>query len=211
MRILFVCPTYPLPLDTGSRVRWSNLAKQLSSMGHTVNVLCFATTEEERFGKECESFFSTIRIIRTGAGKTVPPMADILARAVKVSFHRLCGLPQFMAYATHPEFKRELSRLAPDYNIIFIEMFFMATNLDSTLLQENPDKFVLVEHDISFIPFRRHFEVARHSGNLLRQLRAYWQYQGIRSAELNTLSRFKVIAVMSWFDAKILTKLTPST
>ena len=209
MRILFVCPTYPLPLNTGSRVRWANLAKQLFSMGHTVDVLCFATTEEEKCGKESESFFSTIQIIRTGAEKLAPPMADKLARAVKVGFRRLCGLPQFMAYTAHPEFKRELSRLTPDYDTIFIEFFFMATNLDSTLLQENQAKFILVEIDISFIPFRRHFEVAKQSGDLLTQLRSWWQYQGVRSSELDTLSRFKVIVAMSSLDAEILTNLTP--
>lgn len=209
MRLLFVCPTYPLPLDTGSRVRWTNLARQLTLLGHSVDVLCFATAEEEDAGRAGDAPFARIEVVRTGPDRPAASLPDTLSRAVAVGLARLRGLPRFMAYAAHPELKRRLTALAPGYDTVFIEMFFMAANLDNALLRSRPEKFVLVEHDISYIPFRRHHEVARRSAGAAARLRAWWHYRGIRSAELRTLSRFRRIVAMSAVDAALLADLAP--
>ena len=209
MRLLFVCPTYPLPLDTGSRVRWINLARKLTLLGHTVDVLCFATAEEETSTKTENSPFFRIESIRTGPDKPVMSLRDKLIRSAKVLPARLHGLPKFMAYAAHPEFKRRLTELTPEYDTIFIEMFFLATNLPPALLHSQLNKFVLVEHDISFIPFRRHYEVIRHSAGLGARLCAWWHYRGIRATEIKVLSQFRQIVAMSIVDAALLTDLAP--
>ena len=41
MRILFLAPRYPLPADTGGKIRTWNLLKQ-ASQSATVDLLCFS-------------------------------------------------------------------------------------------------------------------------------------------------------------------------
>ncbi len=89
-------------------------------------------------------------------------------------------------------------------------MFFMAANLERKLLKSNPDKFVLVEHDISFIPFLRQYEVIRQSSDPFARLRAWWSYNGVYMVERAVLSQFRRIVAMSAIDAALLAKLTPN-
>ena len=86
----------------------------------------------------------------------------------------------------------------------------MAANLSREAKRDHSEKVILVEHDIAYVPYLRHYRVAHESGHLPRILKAWWHYRGIRIAELSTLKRFKRIVAMSPLDAATLSGLAPN-
>ncbi|PIE70105.1 MAG: hypothetical protein CSA22_09465 [Deltaproteobacteria bacterium] len=201
MRILIITPVFPLPLDTGTRVRLYNLAREFKALGHCIGLLSFADGSSLPHLKEMQKICEHIEIISIGdARQGKRTFKEIVHRLFLVAGAIIKGMPPRFAQVKHPGMMSKASRLVPEYDLVFIEFFFMAQNIHKTLIQRFAEKFVLVEHDISFIPARRQW---KHASGLLRMI-AWVSYQGIKYSEMRVLRRFRTVAAMSIADQNYL-------
>jgi polysaccharide biosynthesis protein PslH len=133
------------------------------------------------------------------------PAGQILRRVLGVLALCLNGLPLRVAMLYHPRIHDAIAELVPRYDCCFVEFFFMAQNLPRGCFRSFREKLVLVEHDISFIPQMRRYQVARG----WRRLVLWFDYIRYRRAEIATLQRFLHVMVMSELDREIVHRVAP--
>nr|WP_272881471.1 glycosyltransferase family 4 protein [Fundidesulfovibrio soli] len=195
-----------MPPTTGTRVRLAGLIRALKANGNEIGFVGNVTAGEREHITECRSWFSDLELRTVGAtGAQAAPLGDKLARLARVAAMCLTGTPLFAALVRHPFHERAVRKLAPGYDALLVEFFFMALNAPEDVLEALGPRAALVEHDISFVPKRRAFQVAPWPGKLLLWLR----YRLWKLEETRQLRRFRTVVAMSGHDAGELRALAP--
>ena len=205
MRVLFVSPAPPRPLTTGTRVRLNHLMKGLSRRGHELGLVALAYQGDVEAMKDCDISFRDLcllRIRRKGEGR--PSLRQMgMRRLWRVLRLLLGGIPPRLALTYRPDVEAEILRRVPDYDVVFVEVSFMALNLHPSLWKREPNPLILVEHDISFIPLKRRAAVLKGRARLGATL-TWW---GWRRLELHFLRRFPRVVLMSRHDRALLAEV----
>ncbi|MDR0361579.1 MAG: glycosyltransferase family 4 protein [Planctomycetota bacterium] len=206
MRILFVYPVFPWPLDSGSRVRVYNLVKQLVRQGHEVGLVCFHEGSDDPGddSREFRALLSDLRIVPIGVPHGAWWKAKRLVRILPLLAH---GVPPIAAFARHPGIGDAIEELAGDYDAVLIGFYFMGFNVTDSLMAKAGRKFSLVEDDLSFVPLARKAAVSRWPEKALRLCQA----EGGKTAEIAMIRRFPRVFVMSELDAATARELAPGT
>lgn len=205
MRILFVSSVYPLPIENGARVRLYYLVKHLKRLGHDVGLVCFAVAGDQIEGPEAEEFrswLSDLRIIQVGVPHR---LGWRIRRLCHILPWFMAGLPAMAAFSVHPDIQSALEELADSYDAVVPELYFMALNIPPGKLRRFPDKYVLSELDISYIPLRRRAAVSPWPG----KIRDAIHYYGSKVVESRVMKRFARILAMSGTDAEIIREIAP--
>ncbi len=205
MRFLILSPVFPLPVNTGTKVRLFNLIRALKAGGHAVGLISNIQPSEMEHAEELRELCDdlVLRVINDpGADRSWPTR---LKRLGRVAGTCALGTPLFAALVRHPELEDALVRLSPAYDAVLVEFFFTALNVPDSLLQRLGHRAALVEHDISFVPKRRAFEVAPWPEKPASWLR----YRSWRLEEMRQLRRFRTVIAMSGHDRDELLRLAP--
>lgn len=205
VRILFIEPVYPLPIQSGARIRLYNLIKCLKEQGHEVGLICFFQPADLTSGPEVDEFhswLSDLRVIRLGVKRG---LVGKFRRLLGVMPGLLSGLAPEAAFALHPEVVQAVRELADKYDIIKPEFYFMSRNIPDDLLRKSPDKFVLAEADVSYIAMRRLAQISRWPRKALDLI----HYYGGKRAEEREIRRYRKILAMSDPDASLLHQIAP--
>lgn len=206
MRILFMYPVFPWPLNTGTRVRVYNLLKQTKALGHEVGLISFydGPGAPDAGAADMLSWLSDLRIVRIGVPHGRWWKAKRLCRVLPLL---AAGVPPAAAFCSHFEVKAAVDELAPRYDAMVVGFYFMGFNISRRLMAANPGKFSLIEDDISFVPLGRRAEVSPWPARALHLFR----YYGGRFAETRMLRRFARVFTMSETDAGLARKVAPET
>jgi len=207
MRILFVSPVSPLPLLNGTSVRIYNIMNQLRRHGHEIGLIAMLYEQDRSAMETIHHWFLDLELI------TIRSPGQIRNRPPAVSWKRLLvlikllfeGTPPKMALTYHPGIEKALSKLQSKYDLIFVELCFMALNYPKQLLYANQQKTVLVEIDISFIAKKRQYQLKRGLARFISWL----NFLAWRRSEINIANRFSRIATMSELDQRILKSIFP--
>lgn len=201
-RILTLSPVFPAPLNTGTRVRLQNLLRGLRQQGHELGLISFITPQEDPFVDALAPLFTHMRLVPIHRGGTFLQKLPRLCRALP---RLLGGMPPHAAFAEHPGIRAALEELAPGYDVLCVEFYFMAANVSDALLKGTQPRCILVEHDISFVPLQRRATLRKGFSGFAARLAAL----GAQRAECAVLRRFEHIIAMSPYDAAHLRALQP--
>lgn len=206
MRILFVYPVFPWPLNTGTRVRVYNLLKQAKALGHEVGLISFydGSGDPGPGAAELLSWLSDLRIVRIGVPHSRWWKMKRLFRVLPLL---AAGVPPAAAFCSHFEIRAALDELADQYDAVVVGFYFMGFNVSPRRMAKSPGKFSLIEDDISFIPLARRAEVSPWPAKALHLFR----YHGGRKAETRMLLRFARVFTMSETDARLVREIAPGT
>lgn len=205
MRILLIQPVYPLPIQSGARIRLFNLIKYLKEQGHEIGLISFFEPSDLSAGPEVEelhSWLSDVRLVRLGVDRGKAWKAR---RLLGVLPGFLAGLTPNAAWARHHEVAAAIEELADGYDAVIPEFYYMARNIPEKLMRKAPEKYALVEADIGFIPLKRIAALSRWPRKGLDLVHYYGGYL----AEMRQLRRFGKIIAVSDLDAQLLRQLAP--
>lgn len=206
MRLLFLSPVFPWPQDTGTRVRIARLMAALARRGHEIGLVSNVDARGADHVARARRELRDVRVVESRRiGEPVQYGRMPFGRALRVGAGLLRGEPLFSCLSYRPEFEAAVRELAPQYDHVFVEFYFMAQNVPDDVLASAPWRFSLVEHDISFVPKRRAFDVAPWTEKPGRWL----TYRSWRRAESRALRRFETIIAMSGHDREMLLRLAP--
>lgn len=199
-----------MPLSTGSKVRLYNIIKELRRCGHEVGLIAMIHRDELGHMEAIRHWFSDLLLVpvrrpNEASCLAQQPMGELFRRALGVLARGFNGLPLRLAMLYHPRIHDAIAELVPRYDYCFVEFFFMAQNLPMGFSYRFREKLVLVEHDISFIPQMRRYQVARG----WRRLVLWFNYVRYRRAEIATLQRFVQVVVVSELDRDIVHRVAP--
>lgn len=203
LRILTLSPVFPAPLNTGTRVRLYNLLRCLHAAGHELGFISFITPEEEARVPERASLFAEMRLVPIHRPAS---RWQKIVRAARVLPRLACGMPPAAAFAAHPAIRAAVTELAPRYDALCVEFYFMAANVPAGLPGGTWPLCVLVEHDLSFVPLMRRAALTPGLPGLVARLAA----RGARAVECAVLRRFAHIIAMSAHDAALITGINPA-
>lgn len=203
LRILMLSPVFPAPQNTGTRVRLHNLLRCLHDQGHELGFISFVTPEEDPWIKDVAPLFADMRLVPINRSSGVLAKMRRLCRALP---HLLRGMPPLAAFADHKDIRNALLALAPRYDVLCVEFYFMASNVPSALLAAHKPLSVLVEHDLSFVPLQRR---ARLMGGVAGAAARFAAWVA-KKTECGVLRRFTHIVAMSQHDAALLQGINPA-
>lgn len=117
MRVLFVAPRLPIPLDTGGKIRTWNTLRGIS-LGAEVTLLSFGGEEEER-RHELPASVRTIRIVP-------PPWNGRAMDVARLGLGLPTGLPIVVMRYSSPAMALAVSRLSRDVDLVHFDHVHLA-------------------------------------------------------------------------------------
>lgn len=142
MRILFITPLFPYPLESGGQIRFFNLIKRLSA-NHQITLFSFVREEEEKdFIPKILPYCQKVKIFKRRKAWSI---FNIL----------LCGfsrLPFLCATYWSPSFKKALRKelSSEKYDLIHLESFYTGTSLPETKIP-----LLLIDHNIEYQVYKQ--------------------------------------------------------
>ncbi|MFH1771980.1 MAG: glycosyltransferase family 4 protein [Candidatus Omnitrophota bacterium] len=193
MRILFVTPRVPYPLDTGAKIRTFNLIKQAQSYGNRVTLCTFIFSESDSksadvlrsMGIEVECVFSKDKI-------------DI-STIFKAFFH---GIPLSVA-KYHSSKMRSLVDSIVSKNQIDI-VHFDHVHLSQYMDFSKKLIYAIDEHNIESVILKRCFEKEK---NLIKRLVYSAEYKKMEKYEISQCIKARKTFVVSENDKDTLTNI----
>lgn len=136
MRILFITPLFPYPLESGGQIRFFNLLKRIGKK-HDLTLFSFIRQEREKeFIPFLLPYCKKIRVFRRR--RVWSPLNFFLSLFTPLPF--LC------ATYWSPQFKKALKQeLLVGYDLVHLECFYTGTSLPHLSVP-----LVLVEHNIEY-------------------------------------------------------------
>ncbi|MGB3715262.1 MAG: glycosyltransferase family 4 protein [Candidatus Promineifilaceae bacterium] len=200
MKILFISPTFPVPIS-GGRTRLYNIIKQLS-IRHEVSLISFLQPSDQDYIGQIEPFCENLELVQiedyASAGKwrnRVRGWGQIL----------LSNRPKYVQTFPVEEMRHPLRRMLEDraYDVVGFEQLFLVElkselhNIPSLLIEQN------IESDISA---RR----MQQADNPVHKLRDRLIWQRLVQFERHWLRQFPVCVAVSPHDADRIGELAPA-
>ncbi|MCC7105605.1 MAG: glycosyltransferase [Chloroflexi bacterium] len=196
MKILFVCPQLPYPLDQGTRLRNFSLIRAAAAGGHVVHVLGLATPPVPR--ESLDALGAYCQRVET----VPPPRRPLAARVADVP---LSSLPDLALRLWTPAMLQALQRLHREerYDVVQLEGLEMAAYGAGVrgafvLLDEHN-----VEHRLQERAFRTSMREPRLS-SLVGGLYSLVQWRRLRSWEAQRCAEAHAVVAVSASDGETL-------
>jgi len=193
MKILFIAPRLPWPLDTGGRLRTFNLFKQLSGFAEMQMVSYSFESRDEEWKKEIE---------KLGVKVTLVPAREstFLERAWNIAFKTL---PHSIVKYYTPSMKKVLEKLSKSEH-------FDAVHIDHIHMAHYNECFkgipcFLDAHNVEYKIWERCGEV---EPMLVKRMLYFQQSSKMKTYEAKKTKEFKGVFTCSADDKRILSDLT---
>lgn len=196
MRLLFLSPVYPLPADSGQKMRIWAMLRALAALGHEVTLLTFRDPAQESpaLGAVCRVVDVPCSLARQSAGK------DYLGRARSLFSRLPFGVRRFR----HPDLRTRLEaelRTLP-YDAALCMSAFVAVNLP----RSSPVPWIVDNANVEHLLLRRYVAFER---NPLKRAYAVLEARRLRAWEAYVNGRARLSLVCSEQDRAVLRELCP--
>lgn len=205
MKILWLCPFFPYPTNTGIRIREYNLIREMSEW-HNITLLSLIQSEEERkFSTALDPFCSTVYAVRPQ--NQLPSALDNRRTGLLAIKGIIYKEPQNFYGLPSPNIVDEIRRIIKEENphVIVVDTLFM-TNYIWGLLSEIKTPTVLVEHNIEYFIQKQQWQKTSGRKNKIRKWIYYSSFLGFEKAAWR---KFNNIITMSKVETAKLKQLDP--
>ncbi|MCH7504372.1 glycosyltransferase [PVC group bacterium] len=194
MKILFVVPQIPFPIDTGAKIRTYNHIKNLSAL-HSVSVIGFAGHRATLEG--FEKLLGKVKIIGV---KRKNSWMDRLESLIMSFFSKK---PYVVLKYDCAKMREVLKSKVRDgeYDIVHFDHIHMAQYVD--LVPDIPA--CLDEHNVEYIIAERLCEKLPFG---LKKFFVKWQASKMKAYEKERIDKFRAVFTVSLTDANLLEKLS---
>jgi len=195
MKILFISPELPWPLDTGGKIRSFNILKELAKE-HQIILLCFGNIENYGPLKDyCQRIY------------TVPFNLGLVKKIFNLLRSFISEKPMKVLNFYSSSFKKELLKILkkekPD--VLYFEHIYMAQYLNE-ISQKNKYFKIFDTHNIYF----RFFKSLSKSKNWLKAFANKSQITKMKDYEAKIAASFDLVCVCSEGDKKSLLESAPA-
>lgn len=188
MRILFIAPRFPYPLEKGDRLRVYNLIKETSKTME-VHFFCVAPKEvPPEYIIELEPYCKSICIARLNIIERFLSFCVVVLRFLPLQ------LAFFYTWGANRKFKRYLKEI--DVDIVFSQMLRMHLYFDK---KAKYIKALDLQDALSYGLFRR-LKYASIFGRLLLN----YEYKTMLSLETKAIEKYDIVTIISEQDRELL-------
>lgn len=200
MKILFVSPTFPYPLDTGAALRIYNIIRNLSRD----NEILLASIADRKIG---DSDISEMKKYCSGVFLAGIKKYPKLLQLPKVLGRFMGGRPFMVKYAESEELRNLLNNtsIVRDLDIIQFEHSYMACNV-RYIDRNSKAKKVLSFHNIACAQYYRMYKVEKSISQKIKHL---FEWFPMLKWEPDIAARFDASVVVSEMDKHLLQFLNP--
>ncbi len=193
MKILFIAPRLPVPIDTGAKIRTFNILKQLVKFAK-VDLVCFSFNQDDnRYVKSLTDINVSCQIIPS---KDIP----LIKKAWITAFHKMpFSVWKYYSYAMQEKIKKLAAKNR--YDAVHIDHIHMA-HYSKHL---NIDTLYIDEHNVEYKILER---CARVEKSIIKRQIFYSQAKKMMKFETQRLSKFSAVFTVSSDDAKLVRKIT---
>jgi len=194
MRILFLAHLFPLPLDSGGKIKSYHTLKALASR-HEVRAIAFVRSDEEAsLIPELKSICAGVDVVRLDRG-TLRQLSDLGGSLV-------AGKSFIIGRDFRAEMLDAVRRAAEEYrpDVVHIDHLQMAQHVDFS----GPYRVVLDNHNVESMIVKRMAETADHG---LMRLYAGLEWPKLRSYEIETCRRCDYVLTVSEEDKATLLEM----
>lgn len=214
MKILFISPLCPLPLEKGGAVRIWNIAKELSKR-HTIDLVCFIRQEgERRYEDELKKVFNSVTFIKRRGlldrsslnGSVFAPFKFFVANTSLVTDTLFSSKPLLSELYESEEMKDYIltADKSGEYDLLFAETFYSIASLKK-VLGELQTKLLLIEQNIESRAYSR--QADQQKSPLLKRLMQH-DVKKIQSEEEFFWKNVKLIGGLSSVDVNVIREKT---
>jgi sugar transferase (PEP-CTERM/EpsH1 system associated) len=197
MKILFLAHLFPLPLDSGGKIKSYYTLKTLAKE-HDVHVVSYARLDAEyRLLDQLRTVCKDVELVRLSRSK------------LRQASDLLLSLPRGRSFIISRDFRREMQTAvrravaAFEPDVIHIDHLQMAQFVDF----RRPCRTVLDHHNVESAIIKR---TAETDASLPKRLYAALEWPRLRSYELNVCRRCSLVLTVSDEDGNALRELEPS-
>lgn len=205
MRILWACPFFPYPPNTGIRIREYNLLVLLSQK-HDITLLSLIQSDEEReYVKQMEKY--CLEVVAILPDSQVPGALDGRRRLTDAVFGAVDKHPRrFYGRGSSNVVERVREFVSRgQFDLVLVETLFMSNYLWD-VLSERSVRAVLVQHNVETLIQKQEFRVADGWFGKLRKWLYYISFVGF---ERKACLLYDGIAVVSEQERRTLLELVP--
>lgn len=196
MRILFIAPQVPWPLNVGSKIRTHNLLKCYADIGD-VTLVCFAgDRSEEESVRDLEEYCHRIYCFPFMATNLVPGKLRALVEALYLQ-------PRAVRSFSSVKLAAQIASLVASerFDIVHIERLFMAKNADAVLNSRSQSDRPILVLDIDDLESEKMSRlVALDRWCSLRKYLGLLEFLKLKVYERQILQRFDCVLVCSEKD-----------
>ena len=197
MRILFLAHLFPLPLDSGGKIKTFHTLKALARE-HEIHLLSYVRLDDEyRLVKDMQDVCASVEIIRLERGKARHAAELLAGLCLRRSFIVSRDYRRKMQAA----FERALTTLHPD--VVHVDHLQMAQFVPCG----QPYKTVLDQHNVESAIIRR---TADTDESFPRRLYASMEWPKLQRYEIRTCQNCDIVLTVSDEDGRALRKTCPS-
>ena len=205
MKILWLCPFFPYPTNSGIRIREYNLIRELSKW-HDITLISLIQSEEEKnFAAALNPFCNSVYAVRPQ--NQLPSALDTKRNGLLALKGIIQKEPQNFYGPPSPNIIDTIRSLIKnnDPDALIVDTLFM-TNYIWDILSEIKASTVLVEHNIEYFIQKQQWQKASGLKNKLRKRIYYSSFEGFERAACR---RFQKIITVSEVDTEKLKQLDP--
>lgn len=197
MRILFLPFAFPLPVNTGYKMRTWSVLEALAAAGHGITILTFADPEEARAQEpKLQRVSEEIEVIPIKQGR-LSPTANYLGRVGGLFSRRPFAVRRFISPAMRARIERQLARNC--YDAVVCDSVYTAVNVPETRVP-----IVLNGHNVEHVLLQRYIPLER---NPVKRVYAWSEMHKLRNWERRTGRLASVAMVCSDNDRILLESL----
>jgi glycosyltransferase involved in cell wall biosynthesis len=199
MRLLFVGFAFPLPVNTGYKMRTWAVLESLAAAGHGITMLTFgdpedARKQEPKLQRVCEE----VEVIPSNQ-RRVSSTADYLSRACGIFSGQPFSVQRFVSSAMRARIERQLARNC--YDALVCDSVYPAVNLPETRVP-----IVLNAHNVEHIVLQRYLPTER---NPMKRFYVWSEMYKLQNWERRAGRLASMAMVCSENDQKLLGSLCP--
>jgi len=197
MKVLFLAHLFPIPADSGGKIKSLQAIKALASR-HEVRVLAFTRNDEEAA--------RVPELLKLCAGvDTIPLVRGKLRQGIDLARALVTGRSFIVTRDFRIEMREAFARLAAEFapEVVHIDHLQMAQFVDFTA----PYRTILDNHNVESTIIRRVSETSRSAA---MRFYARIEWPKLRDFELDACRRSNAVLTVSDEDARAIRKLDPS-
>jgi glycosyltransferase involved in cell wall biosynthesis len=199
MRLLFLPFAFPLPVNTGYKMRTWPVLEALAAAGHGITMLTFGDPEEVRAqGPKLQRVCEEVEVISSSQGR-LSLTANYLGRIGGLFSNQSFAVHRFVSPEMRARIERQLARNC--YDAVVCDTVYTAVNLPETRVP-----VVLNGHNVEHVLLQRYIPLER---NPVKRVYAWSEMHKLRNWERRTGRLASMAMVCSDNDRILLESLCP--
>jgi glycosyltransferase involved in cell wall biosynthesis len=199
MRLLFLAFAFPLPVNTGYKMRTWAVLESLAAAGHGITMLTFGDPEEVRMQEpKLQRVCEEVEVIPSSQ-RRLSSTANYLSRACGLFSDQPFSVLRFVSSAMRARIERQLARHC--YDAVVCDSVYPAVNLPETRVP-----IVLNAHNVEHIVLQRYLPIER---NPVKRFYVWGEMYKLRNWERRAGHLVSMALVCSDNDRKLLGYLCP--